>query len=74
MPRDPNSARYTDLPGWLTGQHLTRNRVTARPIGQNGIFANLYASTTLAGGNTTYLPDFIKTLRRISFETFEGIQ
>ena len=62
------------LPGWLVGPDLIRNHVTARPIGQNGLFANLYAATTVAGGNTTYLPDFIKTLRRICFEKFEGIR
>ncbi|MES2437425.1 MAG: LysR family transcriptional regulator [Verrucomicrobiota bacterium] len=62
------------LPGWLLGADFTRNQVTARPVGQNGLFANLYAATTLAGGNTTYLPDFIKTLRRRSFETLAGIQ
>lgn len=62
------------LPGWLVGPDLARNHITARPIGQNGLFANLYAATTLAGGNTTYLPDFVKTLRRISFETLVGIQ
>ncbi|HEX7260554.1 MAG TPA: LysR family transcriptional regulator, partial [Luteolibacter sp.] len=52
------------LPGWLVGPDLARNHITARPIGQNGLYANLYAATTLAGGNTTYLQDFIKTLRR----------
>lgn len=61
------------LPGWLVGPHLSRNHVTARPIGQNGLFTNLYAATTLAGGNTAYLPDFIKTLKRRSFETLAGI-
>lgn len=61
------------LPSWLVGQDLTRNHITARPIGQNGLFANLYAATTLAGGNTTYLPNFIKVLRQISFETLPGI-
>ncbi len=62
------------LPGWLVGEHLARNHITARPIGRNGLFANLYAATTLAGGNTSYMPDFVKTLRRISFETLTGIE
>lgn len=62
------------LPGWLVGPHLSRNKIAARSIGQNGLFGNLYAATTLAGGNTTYLPNFIKTLRQTSFETLEGIE
>ena len=40
----------------------------------NDLFVNLYAATTLADGNMTYLPDYFKTPQKISFETLEGIQ
>ena len=69
-----NKHAIAALPGWLVSPLLCRNHITARSIGKNGFFANLYAATTIAGGNTTHLPDFVKTLRRISFETMQGIQ
>jgi LysR family transcriptional regulator, regulator for metE and metH len=62
------------LPRWAAQPSLDQNRITARPIRKKGLFANLYAATTLDNANTPYLLDFIKTLRRVSFETMEGIR
>jgi LysR family transcriptional regulator, regulator for metE and metH len=62
------------LPSYLTTGYLaTHKSVGARPIGENGLFGNLYAVTTVAGGKSPYLMDFIKTLRRICLETMKDV-
>lgn len=62
------------LPSYLTaGYRMTHKTVVALPIGGNGFFGKLYAVTTAAGGNSPYLIDFIKIMRRVCLETMKDV-
>jgi LysR family transcriptional regulator for metE and metH len=62
------------LPGWAVDPYLERRYVTARPIGAEGLWSNLYAATTAKAARLAYLRAFIETMRRVSFERLAGLQ
>ncbi|MEC5128104.1 LysR family transcriptional regulator [Verrucomicrobiales bacterium BCK34] len=62
------------LPAWAIQPFLDRGYVIGRPIGKNGLQCELYAATTATGSQTSYVTDFIKTMREVSFRQLKGIE
>ncbi len=61
------------MPGWAVQPFLDRDYVMARPIRKNGLFANLYAATTIHSAQAAYMREFLDTMARISFSSLKGI-
>lgn len=62
------------LPHWTVQSYLERNYVSAKPIGRNGLWSELYAATTEAQARVAYLMDFLDTVRSSSFRNLRGLQ
>lgn len=62
------------MPGWAVQPFLDRNYVTSVPIRKKGLHANLYAATTEELSASTYMKEFLDTMRRISFSSLKGIE
>lgn len=62
------------MPGWAVQPYLENNYVVSRPIRKSGLFANLYAATTVECAAAVYMTEFLDTMRRISFSTLKGIE
>lgn len=62
------------MPGWAVQPYLEKNYVASRPIRKSGLFANLYAATTVEAASAVYMTEFLDTMRRISFSTLKGIE
>jgi LysR family transcriptional regulator for metE and metH len=61
------------LPGWTIQPYLDRKYVTARPIGKDGLFSNLYAATTETLAAMAYMAEFMKVMKNVSFNTMKRI-
>lgn len=61
------------LPQWSVQSYLERDYVRAKPIGQKGLWSELYAATTESVAKLTYLQDFLATVRSTSFRNLRGI-
>jgi LysR family transcriptional regulator for metE and metH len=62
------------LPGWTVQQYLDRDYVAWKPIGKTGLHTRLYAATTTVAARLTYMQEFLRTLREVSFSTLRRIQ
>jgi LysR family transcriptional regulator, regulator for metE and metH len=61
------------LPSWTVGNYIERGYVVSRPIGASGLRCELYAATTDAGANATYIREFIALTRRQSLTELAGV-
>jgi LysR family transcriptional regulator for metE and metH len=61
------------LPSWTVGNYIERGYVVSRPIGQSGLRCELYAATTDAGADATYIREFIALTRRQSLTELAGV-
>ena len=61
------------LPSWTVGNYIDRGYVVSRPIGPNGLFCELYAATSRAGADTTYIREFIALTRAQSLTELRGV-
>lgn len=61
------------MPGWAVQPYLERDYVASRPIRKNGLFSNLYATTSQSLARTAYMREFIDTMRRVSFASLKRI-
>lgn len=62
------------LPGWTVQPYLDRKYIIGKPIGRKGLQSQLYAATTEAAGELSYMQEFLKIMKRISFDTLKGIE
>ncbi|MAS93008.1 MAG: LysR family transcriptional regulator [Verrucomicrobiales bacterium] len=62
------------LPAWAIQPYLDREYVISRPIGKDGLWCELYAASTSAGSATSYLLDFVQTMRDVCFRQLKGIE
>lgn len=62
------------LPAWAVAPYLERGYVVARAIGQNGLWAELYAAMREADAKRAFVADFIETVKRDSFARLPGIR
>lgn len=61
------------LPRWTVQSYLERDYVLAKPIGRKGLWSELYAATPEAMTASTYLLDFLDTVRSESFRNLGGL-
>ena len=62
------------LPGWAVDPYLARGYVSARPVGRQGLWSTLYAATTTASARLPYLRSFVETMRKVSFQSLQGLE
>jgi LysR family transcriptional regulator for metE and metH len=61
------------LPSWTVGNYIDRGYVVSRPIGPQGLYCELYAATSRAGAETTYIREFIALTRAQSLTELRGV-
>ncbi|HEX4242705.1 MAG TPA: LysR family transcriptional regulator [Steroidobacteraceae bacterium] len=61
------------LPSWTVGNYIERGYVVSRPIGAGGLRCELYAATTRAGSEATYIKEFITLTRSQSLTELAGV-
>ena len=61
------------LPSWTVGNYIERGYVVSRPIGPRGLYCELYAATTRAAAQATYIDEFIGLTRRQSLTELKGV-
>jgi len=61
------------LPSWTVGNYIERGYVVSRPIGQAGLRCELYAATTRAGADASYIREFIALTRTQSLTELAGV-
>ncbi|MGC5700783.1 LysR family transcriptional regulator [Pseudomonas sp. NFXW11] len=61
------------LPNWAIHEYSSRGYVSARRLGEKGLFATLYAAVRSDTLETPYMSDFLLTAKDTSFNTLEGV-
>lgn len=61
------------LPSWTVGNYIERGYVVSRPIGPRGLYCELYAATTRAAAQATYIDEFIGLTRKQSLTELKGV-
>ncbi len=61
------------LPAWTVGNYIERGYVVSRPIGAQGLYCQLYAATTRAAAQATYIDEFIALTRKQSLSELKGV-
>ncbi len=61
------------LPNWAVHEYTSRGYVTARRLGDKGLFPTLFAAVRTDMLTTPYMRDFLLTAKDTSFSTLEGI-
>lgn len=62
------------LPNWVVADYLAYNYVAARPLGQDGIWATLYAAMRAEQVTSAFTQGFVDIARETSFRTLTGIR
>lgn len=62
------------LPNWALHEYLQRDQVTARPLGEKGLWCTLYAAMREDQTEADFMVDFLNTAREISFRNLAGIR
>jgi LysR family transcriptional regulator for metE and metH len=62
------------LPNWTLHEYLQRDYVTARPLGEKGVWCTLYAAIREDQKNSEFMVDFLNTAKEVSFSTLAGIK
>ncbi|MCG8313721.1 MAG: LysR family transcriptional regulator [Pseudomonadales bacterium] len=61
------------LPNWAVSEYLNKGYIVARPMGTNGVWANLYAAIRKESGEKDYMKQFLEIAKHVSLETLEGV-
>src|SRR6201996_4786718 len=61
------------LPSWTVGNYIERGYVVSRPITAGGLRCELYAATTSAGAEASYIKEFITLTRSMSLTDLAGV-
>jgi LysR family transcriptional regulator for metE and metH len=61
------------LPAWTVGNYIERGYVVSRPIGQQGLYCELYAATTRTAAESAYIKEFIALTRTQSLTELRGV-
>jgi LysR family transcriptional regulator for metE and metH len=62
------------LPNWVVTDYLNHRYITARPLGQQGLWRTLYMALYKEQQHLPFMRDFLATACRVSFETLRGIR
>ena len=61
------------VPNWALHEYSTRGYVTAKRLGEKGLFATLYAGIRADMLDSPFMRDFLLTAKDTSFATLEGV-
>lgn len=61
------------LPSWTVGNYIERGYVVSRPIGPHGLRCELYAATSRAGAEASYIKEFVTLTRSMSLTQLAGV-
>ena len=62
------------LPNWAIHEHLERDYIAARPLGEKGLWCTLYAAIRTEQAEAEFIVDFLHTAREITFRNLSGIK
>lgn len=62
------------LPNWALTEYLENETITARKLGENGLWATLYAAIREDQRDAPFMEDFISTARETCFSHLTGIK
>jgi LysR family transcriptional regulator for metE and metH len=62
------------LPNWAISEYLRKDFVSAKPLGEQGLWCTLYATTHKNHRELSYIKDFIRLARTLPFKHLEGIE
>jgi len=62
------------LPHWAIRNYLDDDYVIARPVGEQGLWSDLYASVPAAQQHKAYVLDFVHVIREQCAATLDGIK
>jgi LysR family transcriptional regulator for metE and metH len=61
------------LPNWALHEYSSRGYVTAKKLGEKGLYATLYAGIRADMLDAPFMRDFLLTAKDTSFATLEGV-
>jgi len=62
------------LPNWAMHEYIERDYITARPMGEKGLWCTLYAAIREDQKNSEYMVDFLGTAKDITASRLMGIR
>ena len=61
------------LPNWAMHEYTSKGYVSARRLGEKGLFSTLYAAVRTDMLDAAFMKDFLLTAKDTSFTTLEGV-
>ncbi len=61
------------LPNWALHEHVEKNYIVARSLGEEGIWPNLYAAVRPDQASVPFIASFVETAKKTCFATLVGI-
>ena len=61
------------MPNWAVQSYLKTGYVQGMRLGKEGLFGELYAVTHMEAAQTSYMQDFLETVRTVSFNRLPGL-
>jgi len=61
------------LPNWALHEYSSRGYVTAKRLGEKGLYCTLYAAIRADMLDAPFMRDFLLTAKDTSFATLEGV-
>ncbi len=62
------------LPNWAIHQYIEQNYISARPLGEKGVWCTLYAAIRDDQKDADFMLDFLNTAKEITFKNLSGIK
>ena len=62
------------LPNWAIHQYIEQNYISARPLGDKGVWCTLYAAIRDDQKDADFMLDFLSTAKEITFKNLSGIK
>lgn len=62
------------LPSWALREYMDSGLLAARPLGESGVWSDLYAAVRADDRHAPYMDAFLSTVRDTSFRTLSGIR
>lgn len=62
------------LPSWAVREYTDSGLLAARPLGEEGVWSNLYAAVRSDDYSAPFMQAFLNTVREVSFRTLSGIR
>ncbi len=69
-----SSRGVSALPNWAIHEYLEKNYISARPLGEKGLWCTLYAAVRSEQENADFIIDFLETAKEITFRNLTGIK